>query len=103
MFLSDSSKTSPAKTPKKIKVEVYKLTKEQKALIKNDEANKKVWDEAMESLSLGPVRMAIYLVKLNLMFWGNSASVSCMWMGTAAAAALNQAWNINIFIFYYDI
>lgn len=51
---SDSTKTSPAKTPKKIKVEVYKLTKEQKALIKNDEANKKVWDEAMESLSLGP-------------------------------------------------
>lgn len=51
---SESAKTSPAKAPKKIKVEVYKLTKEQKALIKNDEANKKVWDEAMESLSLGP-------------------------------------------------
>lgn len=56
-FLSESAKTSPAKAPKKIKVEVYKLTKEQKSLIKNDEANKKVWDEAMESLSLGPVRM----------------------------------------------
>lgn len=76
---------------------MYKLTKEQKALIKNDEANKKVWDEAMESLSLGPVRMAIYLVKVNLMFWGNGASISCMWMGTAAA--LNQAWNINTFFF----
>lgn len=62
-FLSESSKTSPTKTPKKIKVEVYKLTKAQKALIKNDEANKKLWDEAMESLSLGPVRMAVYLVK----------------------------------------
>lgn len=57
-FLSDSSQTPPAKTPKKIKVEVYKLTREQKDLIKKDEANKKVWDEAMESLSLGPVRMA---------------------------------------------
>lgn len=59
-FLSESSKTSPGKTPKKIKVEQYKLTKEQKALIKNDEANKKVWDEAMESLSLGPVRVTIF-------------------------------------------
>uniref|UniRef100_A0A8C6T2D2 E3 ubiquitin-protein ligase UHRF n=1 Tax=Neogobius melanostomus TaxID=47308 RepID=A0A8C6T2D2_9GOBI len=43
-----------AKTPKKTKVEAYKLTKEQKALIKSDEQNKKLWDEAMESLSLGP-------------------------------------------------
>lgn len=60
LFLSES-KTSPAKTPKKVKVEEYKLTREQKSLIKNDEANKKVWDEAMESLSLGPVRMFIYL------------------------------------------
>uniref|UniRef100_A0A3Q3E8S5 E3 ubiquitin-protein ligase UHRF n=1 Tax=Labrus bergylta TaxID=56723 RepID=A0A3Q3E8S5_9LABR len=41
-------------TPKKTKVEVYKLTKEQKGFIKNDEPNKKLWDEAMESLSLGP-------------------------------------------------
>lgn len=39
-------------------MEEYKLTREQKALIKNDTANKKVWDEAMQSLSLGPVRMA---------------------------------------------
>uniref|UniRef100_A0A673AEC7 E3 ubiquitin-protein ligase UHRF n=1 Tax=Sphaeramia orbicularis TaxID=375764 RepID=A0A673AEC7_9TELE len=51
---SESTKTSPGKTPKKIKVEVYKLTSEQKTLIKNDKANKKLWDEAMESLSLGP-------------------------------------------------
>uniref|UniRef100_A0A8C4IPX3 E3 ubiquitin-protein ligase UHRF n=1 Tax=Dicentrarchus labrax TaxID=13489 RepID=A0A8C4IPX3_DICLA len=43
-----------SKTTKKVKVEVYKLTKEQKSLIKNDEQNKKVWDEAMGSLSLGP-------------------------------------------------
>ncbi|KAA8589468.1 hypothetical protein FQN60_012833 [Etheostoma spectabile] len=43
-----------AKTPKKTKVEVYKLTQEQKSLIKNDKPNKKLWDEAMESLSLGP-------------------------------------------------
>ncbi|CAL9695451.1 unnamed protein product [Knipowitschia caucasica] len=51
---SESAKSSPAKTPKKTKVEAYKLTKEQKALIKSDELNKKVWDEAMQSLSLGP-------------------------------------------------
>uniref|UniRef100_H2TMV8 E3 ubiquitin-protein ligase UHRF n=1 Tax=Takifugu rubripes TaxID=31033 RepID=H2TMV8_TAKRU len=51
---TESSKSSPAKTPKKVKVEEYKLTREQKALIKNDTANKKVWDEAMQSLSLGP-------------------------------------------------
>uniref|UniRef100_A0A665VPR4 E3 ubiquitin-protein ligase UHRF n=1 Tax=Echeneis naucrates TaxID=173247 RepID=A0A665VPR4_ECHNA len=49
-----NSKTSPAKAPKKIKVEVYKLSLEQKSLIKNDKPNKKLWDEAMESLSLGP-------------------------------------------------
>lgn len=42
-------------------MEEYKLTREQKALIKNDTANKKVWDEAMQSLSLGPVRMATCL------------------------------------------
>lgn len=49
-------KSSPSKgTPKKMKVEAYKLSKEQKALIKDDELNKKLWDEAMESLKLGPV------------------------------------------------
>uniref|UniRef100_A0A8C7ZAD0 E3 ubiquitin-protein ligase UHRF n=1 Tax=Oryzias sinensis TaxID=183150 RepID=A0A8C7ZAD0_9TELE len=51
---SESAKSSPAKSPKKIKVEVYKLSQEQKSLIKNDKQNKKLWDEAMESLSLGP-------------------------------------------------
>uniref|UniRef100_A0AAX7TNR3 E3 ubiquitin-protein ligase UHRF n=1 Tax=Astatotilapia calliptera TaxID=8154 RepID=A0AAX7TNR3_ASTCA len=49
-----SAMTPPAKTPKKVKVEMYKLSQEQKALIKNDKLNKKLWDEAMESLSLGP-------------------------------------------------
>lgn len=39
-----------------MKLEAYKLTKEQKAWIKDDEHNRKVWDEAMESLALGPVR-----------------------------------------------
>lgn len=39
---------------------MYKLSQEQKALIKNDKQNKKLWDEAMESLSLGPVRMTVY-------------------------------------------
>ncbi|KAJ8418949.1 hypothetical protein AAFF_G00004480, partial [Aldrovandia affinis] len=48
-------KPSPAKnSPKKMKVEAYKLTREQKLLIKQDEFNKKLWDEAMESLKLGP-------------------------------------------------
>lgn len=49
-------KGSPRKSPaKKTKVEAYKLSREQKSLIKADELNKKVWGEAMESLSLGPV------------------------------------------------
>ncbi|XP_076009168.1 E3 ubiquitin-protein ligase UHRF1 [Genypterus blacodes] len=51
----ESAKSSPARgTPKKMKVEVYKLTKEQKSLIKSDEPNRKLWDEVSESLSLGP-------------------------------------------------
>ena len=58
-FLSESSKTSPAKNPKKVKLEMYKLSQGQKTLIKNDKPNKKLWDEAMESLSLGPVRMTL--------------------------------------------
>lgn len=62
---TESPKSSPAKTPKKVKVEEYKLTREQKTLIKNDTANKKVWDEAMQSLSLGPVRRAAYLYTVN--------------------------------------
>lgn len=62
---TESPKSSPAKTPKKVKVEEYKLTREQKTLIKNDTANKKVWDEAMQSLSLGPVRIAAYLYTVN--------------------------------------
>lgn len=64
LFLLESSKTPPAKTPKKVKVEMYKLSQEQKALIKNDKLNKKLWDEAMESLSLGPVRISVHLFKL---------------------------------------
>lgn len=67
-FLTESSKSSPAKTPKKVKMEEYKLTREQKGLIKNDTANKKVWDEAMQSLSLGPVRMPISLTS-SIRFW----------------------------------
>uniref|UniRef100_A0A4W4ELA1 E3 ubiquitin-protein ligase UHRF n=1 Tax=Electrophorus electricus TaxID=8005 RepID=A0A4W4ELA1_ELEEL len=47
-------KSQTGDTPKKVKMEAYKLNKEQKALIKEDELNKKLWDEAMESLSLGP-------------------------------------------------
>uniref|UniRef100_A0A6Q2Z446 E3 ubiquitin-protein ligase UHRF n=1 Tax=Esox lucius TaxID=8010 RepID=A0A6Q2Z446_ESOLU len=51
----EAQNTSPLKgTPKKMKVEAYKLTREQKAWIKEDEPNRKLWDEAMESLALGP-------------------------------------------------
>lgn len=51
----DKETSSPVKsTPKKMKVEAYKLTNEQKGLIKKDELNKKVWDEAMTSLKEGP-------------------------------------------------
>ena len=57
---SDSAKSSPAKgTPKKMKVELFKLTKEQKGFIKEDEPNRKLWDDAMNSLSLGPVMITL--------------------------------------------
>ncbi|XP_060088856.1 E3 ubiquitin-protein ligase UHRF1 [Heteronotia binoei] len=45
---------SPATTPKKTKVEAYKLTPQQKAGIKADKANAKLWDEALEALKDGP-------------------------------------------------
>uniref|UniRef100_A0A8C7PCC1 E3 ubiquitin-protein ligase UHRF n=1 Tax=Oncorhynchus mykiss TaxID=8022 RepID=A0A8C7PCC1_ONCMY len=48
------SQSNAKGTPKKMKLEAYKLTKEQKDWIKDDEPNRKVWDEAMESLALGP-------------------------------------------------
>ncbi|KAM4027113.1 E3 ubiquitin-protein ligase UHRF1-like [Anomaloglossus baeobatrachus] len=41
-------------TPKKTKVERYKLTPEQKDLIKRDELNAKLWTEAMAYLKEGP-------------------------------------------------
>ncbi|NWT04201.1 UHRF1 ligase, partial [Mionectes macconnelli] len=45
---------SPAGTPKKTKVEPYKLTAQQKSLIKRDEANEKLWNEVLEALKDGP-------------------------------------------------
>ncbi|NXP79470.1 UHRF1 ligase, partial [Ramphastos sulfuratus] len=45
---------SPAKTPKKTKVEPYKLTSQQRSLIKSDEANEKLWNEVLEALKDGP-------------------------------------------------
>ncbi|NXF83288.1 UHRF1 ligase, partial [Sclerurus mexicanus] len=45
---------SPAGTPKKTKVEPYKLTAQQKSLIKSDEANEKLWNEVLEALKDGP-------------------------------------------------
>lgn len=60
-----------------MKVEQYKLTKEQKVLIKSDEANKKVWGEAMESLSLGPVRMPVFIFgSLRETVYGNNKAVN---------------------------
>ncbi|KAM5157640.1 E3 ubiquitin-protein ligase UHRF1 [Mantella aurantiaca] len=41
-------------TPKKTKVELYKLTAEQKSLIKKDELNGKLWNEVMSFLKEGP-------------------------------------------------
>lgn len=85
-FLSESTKTSPAKTPKKVKVEVYKLTQEQKALIRGDKPNKKLWDEAMGSLTLGPVSIIVWKVisfsKLLLMFV-ESVNEFLLYMGKA--------------------
>uniref|UniRef100_A0A8C8AVG7 E3 ubiquitin-protein ligase UHRF n=1 Tax=Otus sunia TaxID=257818 RepID=A0A8C8AVG7_9STRI len=49
--------TSPSETPKKTKVEPYKLTSQQKSLIKSDEANEKLWNEVLEALKDGPVSM----------------------------------------------
>lgn len=60
-FLSGGEETpvtSPAGTPKKTKVEPYKLTSQQKSLIKSDEANEKLWNEVLEALKEGPVRWA---------------------------------------------
>lgn len=48
-------RTSPVGTPKKTKVEPYKLTAQQKSLIKNDEANEKLWNGVLEALKDGPV------------------------------------------------
>ncbi|XP_050177079.1 E3 ubiquitin-protein ligase UHRF1 [Myiozetetes cayanensis] len=46
--------SSPEGTPKKTKVEPYKLTAQQKSLIKRDEANEKLWNEVLEALKDGP-------------------------------------------------
>ncbi|XP_073533462.1 E3 ubiquitin-protein ligase UHRF1-like [Phyllobates terribilis] len=46
--------TPSTATPKKTKVERYKLTPEQKELIKKDELNAKLWNEAMTYLKEGP-------------------------------------------------
>ncbi|XP_072268962.1 E3 ubiquitin-protein ligase UHRF1-like [Pyxicephalus adspersus] len=43
-----------AGTPKKTKVELYKLTSEQKSLIQKDDLNSKLWKEVMSFLKEGP-------------------------------------------------
>lgn len=50
--------SSPVGSPKKTKVEPYKLTSQQKSLIKSDEANEKLWNEVLEALKDGPVPWA---------------------------------------------
>ncbi|PKK19700.1 ubiquitin-like with PHD and ring finger domains 1 [Columba livia] len=49
--------SSPTGTPKKTKVEPYKLTSQQKSLIKSDEANEKLWNEVLEALKDGPKKL----------------------------------------------
>lgn len=95
-LLSESSKTSPVKTPKKVKVENYKLSAEQKALIKSDKANKKLWDEAMQSLSLGPVSICLCVIKSSEFLsyvWGNDAY--CLeWMLQWQSKKSFRFWNL---------
>ncbi|XP_043830752.1 E3 ubiquitin-protein ligase UHRF1 [Dromiciops gliroides] len=45
---------SPSTVSKKTKVEPYKLTSQQKTLIKNDESNEKLWNEVLGALKDGP-------------------------------------------------
>lgn len=52
---SVSGACSPRVTPKKTKVEPYSLTAQQKALIKQDQSNTKLWTEILKSLKDGPV------------------------------------------------
>uniref|UniRef100_A0A4W3JX08 E3 ubiquitin-protein ligase UHRF n=1 Tax=Callorhinchus milii TaxID=7868 RepID=A0A4W3JX08_CALMI len=59
-----SSPRSAKGTPKKQKLEAFKLTAEQKKIIKEDEVNKKLWDEALLSLKDGPK----FLLKLEETF-----------------------------------
>ncbi|XP_036170121.1 E3 ubiquitin-protein ligase UHRF1 isoform X1 [Myotis myotis] len=51
---SVSGACSPRVTPKKTKVEPYSLTAQQKALIKQDQSNTKLWTEILKSLKDGP-------------------------------------------------
>ncbi|XP_030075234.1 E3 ubiquitin-protein ligase UHRF1 isoform X1 [Microcaecilia unicolor] len=44
----------PRRSPKKPKVEPYKLTAQLKALIKEDESNEKLWNDALSALKDGP-------------------------------------------------
>lgn len=53
----DTAESSPAAEPpsKRVKIEAaFQLTEQQQQLIREDTANKKLWDEAMENLKEGP-------------------------------------------------
>lgn len=44
---------------KRVKIEeAFQLSEQQKQLIREDTANKKLWDEAMGNLKEGPVRIS---------------------------------------------
>uniref|UniRef100_G1PAY9 E3 ubiquitin-protein ligase UHRF n=1 Tax=Myotis lucifugus TaxID=59463 RepID=G1PAY9_MYOLU len=60
-----SSACSPRVTPKKTKVEPYSLTAQQKALIKQDQSNTKLWTEILKSLKDGPIHALRFQKFLN--------------------------------------
>lgn len=59
-FVQDLSSTDEPPL-KQMKVEEgFQLSEQQKQLIKEDTANKKLWDEAMEHLKEGPVCVLLF-------------------------------------------
>lgn len=60
---ASSPESSPAAEPpsKRVKIEeTFQLSEQQKQLIREDTANKKLWDEAMGNLKEGPVRISVH-------------------------------------------
>lgn len=62
-WCASSPESSPAAEPpsKRVKIEeTFQLSEQQKQLIREDTANKKLWDEAMGNLKEGPVRISVH-------------------------------------------